>query len=826
MMAYKSWSRAGLYLATGCAVAAIATPSVAQSRSFNVPAQSISSAVSTLGRQAGIQILLPGRAAKGVRANAVSGKMSVDEALDMMLRGTGLSARRTSAQTYTIVKTDLTTGDMVSPIRGQPARYASLKPAAQSDEVVGASSQPRFDGPPAVTLNPAEAEIDKEIVVTAQKREERLKDVPVSLTVLDGRELDRSTADGINDVLRTVPGVAATDALQGGNTQLSIRGVTGAMPTLAMSSPIAFYLDGLPFSFVRNAVVPDADVYDLERVEVLRGPQGTLYGASALNGVVRVLTRDADLNDFAGKVRGIVSSTEHGGFNYRGDVSVNVPIVEGKLAVRASAGYQDFSGWIDKPNDRNSNDSQTQTYRVKVNAQPTERLSIGVSGWFSRLDFGGASYGTEERKSPVLVREPIESDYDLYGLKVDYDFDSFVATSNTAYLKYRNISYGSVANTPFVQQTLFTVRTFNQEVNLASTSQGPWKWTVGGMYRQSDELQYAAIPGLFSRPSRTTFDSESSAIFGELTRRFFDGKLELTGGMRYFKDRLRSDELETPLALQAAGLYGNDKSSKFTPRFVLNWHPDKDVTVYGSYSEGFRSGAAATPAIRLVNPSAQAARPDTLKNYEIGSKGSLFGGLLSYDAAVYYIDWQDIQLSLLTRLQQIYVLDIINSESASGLGAELGVTMRPARGLTLSANAAFNDLTIDKDVLSGPNGVVLFAKGSRLNQSPKYTAGGSATYETALGGGYRGRLSGSLNYVSRQHMKVLLSNALFVSPGDPLLTAGLSASLQSPGRWHLTAFVDNITNENGSSLKNFFGNPYRDQRMRPRTIGVQMEYRF
>ena len=243
----------------------------------------------------------------------------------------------------------------------------------------------------------------EEIVVTAQKREEKLQDVPVSMTVLGGRELDRSTAEGVNEVLLTVPGVAATEALQGGNTQISIRGVTGSAPTLGGSSPIAYYLDGLPFSFVKNSVVPDADVYDLERVEVLRGPQGTLYGASALNGVVRVLTKDADLNAFGAKARGALSSTEHGGTNYRGDASVNVPIIEGKLALRATASYQGLSGWINQPSRRDVNDGDTQSYRIKLNAAPTDRLTIGLSAWFSRTHFDAPAYGTEDRDIPNVI---------------------------------------------------------------------------------------------------------------------------------------------------------------------------------------------------------------------------------------------------------------------------------------------------------------------------------------------------------------------------------------------------------------------------------------
>ena len=147
----------------------------------------------------------------------------------------------------------------------------------------------------------------EEIVVTAQKREQRLQDVPIGITVMRGSTLDNSSAVSFLDALGSVPGVAITGtqnaAFQGGGAQLSIRGVTASAPSLAGTSPVAYYLDGVPFGLVKSAVVPDLAPYDLDRVEVLRGPQGTLYGASAEDGVVRVITSRADLHNFDIKTR-------------------------------------------------------------------------------------------------------------------------------------------------------------------------------------------------------------------------------------------------------------------------------------------------------------------------------------------------------------------------------------------------------------------------------------------------------------------------------------------------------------------------------------------
>src|ERR1700761_1185446 len=180
----------------------------------------------------------------------------------------------------------------------------------------------------------AEAPAIDEIVVTAQKREQRIQDVPISLSVMGGAELDKSSIQSVSDALGLVPGVAVNVTGQGGETRLTVRGVTASGPLFAGPSPIGYYLDSVPFGLVRSAVEPDANTYDLNRIEVLRGPQGTLYGASALNGVVRVLTNDANLDRFELNARVIDSYTQNGGNNPRGDLAVNVPLIEGKLAVR------------------------------------------------------------------------------------------------------------------------------------------------------------------------------------------------------------------------------------------------------------------------------------------------------------------------------------------------------------------------------------------------------------------------------------------------------------------------------------------------------------
>lgn len=201
---------------------------------------------------------------------------------------------------------------------------------------------------PGVAAQTRETRPLEEVIVTAQKRAERLQDVPIAISVLDGASLDNATVEGVAAALNRVPGVTTVTGSFFGGTQVTVRGITAAGPVASGASPVSYYLDSAPFGLVKTAIVPDANAYDLDRVEVLRGPQGTLYGAGGVGGVVRILTKDANPDAFEIKARTSGSSTKDGGENYRGDMAVNVPIVAGKLAARAVVGYEDWGGWIDR----------------------------------------------------------------------------------------------------------------------------------------------------------------------------------------------------------------------------------------------------------------------------------------------------------------------------------------------------------------------------------------------------------------------------------------------------------------------------------------------
>jgi iron complex outermembrane recepter protein len=794
----------------------------AQERQFDLSAMDAVHGIPEFARQAGIQIVAPADDLGGVSTPAIRGNFDVRVALKKLLVGTDLEIASDDGAVITLRRRAKAT---------KQSRNPDSTDAQQSTNTGGVNNKPQnADDRAGSDIN--------EIVVTAQKRAERLQDVPISISVLGGSTLDKSTYFGIAEALNQVPGVSVNGMdgyIQGGGMQIAIRGVTAAVPIFGGSSPIAYYLDGLPFALDRSAIAPDADTYDLDRVEVLRGPQGTLYGAGGENGVVRVLTQDADLNDFDFKARTSVSTTDSGGENYRGDMAVNLPIIEGKLAARVVVGDENMSGWIDSPIKNNVNDSERRNARLKINAQPTDDFTIAASVWHSESDYGAPAISLPDGRITVTDPEPTAIVYDLYGLRMNYNAALFSISSTSSYLVYSSANQldltGQVPELPDGPASDITTnlgaRTFSEELVLNSRLQGPWRWTAGLSYRDGRDKHYEN-GAVFEEPTDYSFGSKSYAVFGELSRRFLDDAFEWTLGARYFHD----DEFTMSIVPDLPSLIGlpptqaSATSSATTPRAVLTWHPEADMTVYGSFSQGFRSGFPQNPSVIETEPTFPALKPDKLTNYEVGTKGSFLDQRISYDAALYYIYWRDVQQELNVPFGTLgaYVDAFVNGQAASGPGFEFAVTTHPVDGLDFGVNFSWNDLTMNENVTSG--GAILYSKGGRLNASPEYTAGAFTQYAFPLAGGFKGHFSASANFTSEQDTHYINGTAGAIQSGNSIWTSRVAAGIDAPSHWVITAYVDNLNNQRGTPL--VYPDPSIEwsQRIRPRTVGLQVDYRL
>lgn len=795
-------------------------------RVLDIKPQSIKLALRDLGQQTGIQILF--RAEDVARAGMspqILGEMSPKEALERMLQGEPtLMYEWMNPHTVLISSKDSSAADRAAllPQIGE-SRLARLNadpvPASEGETSEAAGKHDNL-----------ESTHLEEILVTAQRRKERLQDVPMSVTVLGGEELDDSSATGITEALRNVPGVVTNVSIQGGGTTLSIRGVGASGANFNGSTPIGYYLDSAPFALVKGATVPDVAGYDLDRIEVVRGPQGTLYGASALGGVVRVLTQAPDLQDYEFKSRISGASTEHGAESSRFDAALNLPLVEDVLAVRGVIGVNHVGGWVDRPNGSgdDANDTEAFNARFRILAKPTERLSIGLLAQTYHDDYGSISTSVDNRTSP-LIDEPGETVTSSYGVNVEYDFGGYTLTSATSFLDFFNDG--------FMQATLGTLNTereatmFSQEFSLTSNGAGPWRWSLGAMYRDAEDVAIQRYGILTTQATLNWVDhSTSVAVFGELTRLLLDDRFEVTAGVRYFQDEVSTREREDfslnyvflGIIPTANGLDNlSDDFDKVTPRLVLTWHATDDITTYASYSQGFRSGGQQNPVVYISAPGFPAFEADTLTNYEIGTHGRTWNGRLSFDAAVYYVDWQDVQQALTVPYGGTFVNAVANGESASGFGYEVAATFRPIDGLTFRGAYSRNYIEHDAEIRNLATNVLLVSAGAPVGIP--YTGSVSAEYELGLGSsGFDVRLGTSAYLVG--------SSAYYTSTGatganDDLIIARAEIGVYSPDdQWIISLFGDNIFNEEG--VQNAGPGAYTNVFARPRTVGLQLTVKY
>jgi iron complex outermembrane receptor protein len=822
-----------------------APPAEAHAVTYNldIPAQSLESALQAFVLVSHHRLLYKSTLVEGQMAPALKGEFTTEEAMKKLLSGTPqLTFDVTPADAILFrAKSDKSpsaeiTGAGGSVDAGQPGKSGAAqereKEKSQKGDRFRLAQESQGQATSSTSVAPrqkgtaiSEPTVE-EVVVTAQKREERLQDVPMSISVLGGKDLDSSSYQGVTDALNTVAGVAAFGSTEGGGTQIAIRGVTAGLPTFSGSSTSAYYLDSVPFGFVKSAFAPDPNVYDLQRVEVLRGSQGTLYGANAENGVVRVLTNDADPYAFELKARTLGSTTAGSGGNYGGDVAMNVPIVDGKLAVRGVVDYQNLSGWIDGPDGDHLNDSELRNYRVKIGARPTDELSMGLSAWSTRDNYGAPNNSTDRGRTYAVIPEPITEDYDAYAFQGTYRLPYFSISSSTSYFDYENEGttdldiYGTSFRPGSPVYTNFYSRIFSEELILSSANDSAWHWTAGGFYRDGADRLYQDLVGIFTVPTWYTYVSKSYAAFGQIGRRFLSDQVELTLGLRYFHDDVSVRNLplngfpNRSLTPTAASF------SPTMPRAVLTWYPSRDVTAYASYSEGFRSGFPQSPATLAAAPGFPAARPDRLHNYEFGAKTDFFDKRFSLDSAVYYIYWADIQQLITVPYHNtgVSISAPINGQAASGPGVDLALTGRPVDALELSVSAGWNDLTMNANVYSA--GAVLFAKGDRLNFSPEFTGGVSAAYRFAISGPLSGRFWCSDNYTS----KLTDRSTGSVTYGTSLTNVRAEISVDDSQRgWTATLFADNLTNNYGAVP----GYPaILEIRPRPRTVGLQVDYKY
>ncbi|MFZ0552875.1 MAG: TonB-dependent receptor [Steroidobacteraceae bacterium] len=718
----------------------------------------------------------------------------------------------------------------------------------------------------------------QEVIVTAEKRAQPLQDVPMGITAVTSAALQNLGAMTLSDIARAVPGLSVFSAGPGQNI-INIRGISsagGSAPT------VGFYIDDTPVpNGTGNGYDPDPVLFDLARVEVLEGPQGTLYGASSMGGTVRYITQQPDLQNFDATLKATGSFTEAGGLNNEYDGMINVPLSP-TTAIRASATYRNYSGYIDReeidptnileaapdtPVDKDVNTESTAATRIALEYKPLQSLTLTPSIMYQRMDLG-APFSFDDPPgsfdNPVQLRdtnEPVANEFTLLALPIEADvgrvhlvsdasyYDSFFQAvedeSKVGYYYFSPAPQTYVYPSPFWND--FHQKQFTEEAR-ATAIVGRVRGLVGAYYSRSNAPAYfdePILPGYnaaFGTPfGNTEFYTQDAgnrtqdvAGFGQFDISVTHA-LQLTLGYRVFSHTDASSSQGNGVfnggPVGSSEIY-HTKENGNTPKVGVSYHLTRDAMVYANAAKGYRPGAtgAGVPAgicagdLAAIDRSAASTGsygPDTLWDYEVGEKVTSEQLGVSVDSAVYYMKWKN--------LQQLILLPVCgfdftgNFGTAVSKGAELQVHYAISQALLVSASGSFTQAQLASTVV-GAQGEA----GNPLENVPKWTGSLAIDYHRIIRPGVSGFAHLDMSTSSRQYNNFVPTSIYYATGGYTLANGRVGINT---GNWQVSFFATNLLNKHAeTALPNSYAINLPDSRMvslnRPRTVGFDLQREF
>jgi iron complex outermembrane receptor protein len=677
----------------------------------------------------------------------------------------------------------------------------------------------------------------EEVIVTAQKREQRAIDVPMSITAVGGKVLEDLGIDNALGLSYRVPGLVVQEAVPGSQLY-TLRGVGNAVGAFAL---VGVYLDEVDVVSANPSGQYDLSLYDLARVEVLRGPQGTLYGAGSVGGTIRLITNKPQLDRFGGKGEMSVFDQERGSTGYEFKAALNIPVVEDVFGLRFALNYHDWGGWIDQPaaNREDFNDNEMANARVRALWQLNDHFDINGTLIVHRNEGGGMNIVNLRPNSKSLYQSfidpaletPYVDDYNHYNITAVYDFDSFSLTSATGFTdteRYvagaRRFIFESELVPGFPGSDVYEAngrdeigsKVLTQELRMDSKGDGALNWTVGLFYRDEDEsvdsLGTRALGGTvisLDVPYSQAVDNKSWSVFGDISYAIND-RWELGAGARYFKENQFFSDLT----------YNTHQRASFdhlSPRVYLSFGVTEDINVYASLAQGFRSGGFNAVIVETVGGPGTYG-PEEVTSFELGTKMSLADGRLYTELAVFYSEYTDMQAW--TTMPIVMVEMISNIGKAEIKGFEWSFAWQPTEKLALG----FNGSIIDAVVVDIGEGGMSHLPGDPLDQVADYGWSVFADYYFSWSADRPGFFHAGYNRQGPIHMTsrdLGLVQPVGVSNTLGFLYASIGVKI---GRTSVELFGRNLLDEDGIS------NPYEhgsiETQPRPRVIGIRVAFDF
>ena len=698
-----------------------------------------------------------------------------------------------------------------------------------------------------------------EVIVTATRRSESIQNVPSSITALTANTLEEIKARDLNDFAGFVPGLSF--ASTGPSTNLLvIRGITTGSQ---LSSATGVYLDDIPLGASTSNGVGyqslNINAFDLNRIEVLNGPQGTLYGATSLGGTIKYIPNSPDLKSFDLNAGVEVSSTEHGHINHAYTGMVNLPIAD--IAAIRIDGYQVYdSGYAKDPIYGRDNQgwARSEGGRFALLLQPTDDLDIQLRASTQHIPSESAdvgfrdpkthepTYGTYDQAYPTF--QPSNYSLTLYSAAINYNtpwakFSSITGlqTNNGTSYTDNSLTYDAAlaafgaAGDPWSLYVNTTTKKFTQEFRVASQENTVFQWLAGAFL--SNEKTSETVD-LFdnANPGGTFFGLSPFTSFLPSTYReyaayadgtiFFTKQLELGLGVRYSRQKQAYEET-------VSGLLATGSAAVLTPpvatsdqsvmTYLINpkFHITDDVMVYARAASGFRPGGpnfVLSPG--LGNPTYA---PDRLWSYELGEKATFLDKRATLNFDVYDILWKDIQVTV--NVGGVNQLE--NAGTARVTGAEMAFNYRVLSALTLGGSAAFTDARLT----STPAVIDVTTPGVRLPLSPRFNFALIGTYDVNLPGGYSGAVNVTDRWIGERE-------AGFGTPISQQYTLAsynitdLNFSVRSPNHLEYGLFLRNVFDKAGEVSANIIPLQYNPAApvqvflAQPRTVGLSINYKY
>lgn len=709
------------------------------------------------------------------------------------------------------------------------------------------------------------ANAGQSIVVTG-KRSMKLRDIPDSVTAVTGEQLQAQGAQSLADYIQEQPGVVF-NSYQVGISNVVVRGIATSSGNVQGQATTGFFLNEVPLTEPGwSIVVPDIDTFDLNRVEVYRGPQGTLFGSASMGGAVQYVTNEADPRHFDAAVEGTASQTHHADVGGSAKGMINVPIQPGVLGIRAVAEYRKDPGYLDNIGLQKdgSNTTTQKGGRISAVLTPVDGTRLSWLSLWQATDSDDASYRLQSLgglKRSSQVPEFVNTKINLNSLRWDQDLGWSKLTAIAGYVHkwqswqfdytnerdYYNSALGLNLTQPLYVLEGGDSDSSSLEVRLASKpNNGPFDWLIGAMtYNTTKHLSeslgtegaaaafdasttYGAGSGAIIAPGGNIFNAYLDRVQGGERAVFGEGsyalapRWKLTLGGRYFQTRQDQSEISEGFSTypesSALSKADSQREHGFNPKVSVSYTPSNDLMVYALGSEGFRFGTpnfGGLSAYAIPNGS----KSDTLRNYEVGTRSTLDGGKLQLDATLFYIDWRNIQLRAQTPDGYAYAT---NGGRAHSVGLEVSSRWRPSEHWDYTTSLTYQQARLDDDVYILYYGTA--PKGSSLPGTADFSLTQRLNYY--FGGVYPQMVSLSHQYLSRGFSDISSQ----VDGQTPLRQGGYSLFdvryRISVDNTDISLFVNNLFDRRGITRTVAEDTGTAEGLVRPRTVGVTVAWHY